>query len=332
MDILRHADQASGHLAFEFILRGEEAGVRAAETHRHSETLRRADGHIGPEFAGRPQQRERQQVGRNKAHRAGRMGFFKEAGKIVDAAGGVGILHEHAKDLAGDFAGAVVADHDRHIERFGARADDVDGLGVTFFRDEKHRGLVAVAELDAVGQHHRLGRGGAFVEHRSVGDLQARQIRDQSLKVQQRFEPALGNLGLVRRVGGVPAGILENVALDDGRRGRVVVTHADEAAENPVPRSDGPQFGQRGAFAGGGRQPQWTLEPDRGRHGGISQGIERIKAHRLEHRGNVSVGRAGMTAFKSVGRCEQVAGRSHAADGRRGGEWRNCDLAPAGCN
>src|ERR1022692_2786212 len=41
--VLGHADEASGHLTFEFIARGEECRVRAAVTERNTETLRTAD-------------------------------------------------------------------------------------------------------------------------------------------------------------------------------------------------------------------------------------------------------------------------------------------------
>ena len=72
---------------------------------------------------------------------------------------------------------------------------------------------------------------------------------DHRLEIQQRFEAALGNLGLIRRVLRVPAGIFQNVALDDRRRDAIVIAHADERAENLVLRRDGFQFGKRFKFA-----------------------------------------------------------------------------------
>ena len=42
------------------------------------------------------------------------------------------------------------------------------------------------------------------------------------------FEAALGNLGLIGGIGGVPCGILEHVAHDDGGSGRRVPAHTDE--------------------------------------------------------------------------------------------------------
>src|SRR5258708_5424878 len=47
--ILGHADDAAGHLAFEFVARGEKRGMRSAVAERHAETLRTADGDVRAE-------------------------------------------------------------------------------------------------------------------------------------------------------------------------------------------------------------------------------------------------------------------------------------------
>ena len=65
---------------------------------------------------------------------------------------------------------------------------------------------------------HGFGGGGGFIEQGSVGDFEAGEIDDHGLEIQQGFESALRNFGLVRRVLGVPAGIFEDVALNHGRR------------------------------------------------------------------------------------------------------------------
>ena len=56
--ILRHANEAAGHLPLQRIARRKIRRVRPAEPHRHPEALRRADRDVGAEFAGRPQQGE----------------------------------------------------------------------------------------------------------------------------------------------------------------------------------------------------------------------------------------------------------------------------------
>ena len=66
---------------------------------------------------------------------------------------------------------------------------------------------MAIAEFEAMTHHHGLSGGGAFIQHGGVGYLQAGEISDDGLKIQQGLQPALRNLGLVRGVGGVPTGI-----------------------------------------------------------------------------------------------------------------------------
>ena len=72
--VLAHADQPPGHLPLVGVARGEEAGVRAAEAHRHAEALRRAHHHVGAHLAGRRQQRQRQRIGGDDRERAGGVG------------------------------------------------------------------------------------------------------------------------------------------------------------------------------------------------------------------------------------------------------------------
>ena len=248
--------------------------MRAAETHRHAEALRGTDGDIGTELARRAQQGEGEQIGGDDRQGAGGMGGGEERGEVVDAAGRVGVLDENAKDVSGEFKGAVIAPHDLDAKRLGAGADNVDRLRVTFVRDKETRSRVAVAEFHPMAHHHGLGGCGALVEHGRVGNLQAGQVGDEGLEIQQCLEPALGDLGLVGGVGGVPAGVLEDVALDDAGDGGVVIAHADVAAENLVLRGDGVELGQGLGFASGGGQAQRTLQADLGRDGGVRQRVD----------------------------------------------------------
>src|SRR5882724_6342994 len=49
--IVRNAYKTAWHVTFISIARGEIGGMRSAESERHAETLRVADGDIGSEFA-----------------------------------------------------------------------------------------------------------------------------------------------------------------------------------------------------------------------------------------------------------------------------------------
>ena len=236
------------------------------------------------------------------------MRLRKKAGIVVDRAPRVRILHEHAAHAAVHRETAVVAHHDLDAERPGPGPHEVDRLRMAPGGDEEH---AARALFHAMAQHHRLGGGGALIEHRGVGDFKPGEVTDHRLVIEQGLEAALGNLGLVWRVRSVPAGVFQNGALDDGRRERVVITQTDEAAEHLVFAGDGAQFGQGGALACRRRQAQGTAHPDGGRHGRLHQGVERRCAEGGEHRGDAGLIGAEMAGREKIGRNERIAGKSH---------------------
>lgn len=96
-----------------------------------------------------------------------------------------------------------------------------------------------------MAERHRLGGGSGLVEHRGVGDVESGQVADHRLEVEERFEAALRNFGLVRRVLRIPAGVFEDVALDDRRRDAVVVAEAEVGFEHLVLAGDGLELAQR---------------------------------------------------------------------------------------
>ena len=103
LGILRNPDQTAGHVALEFVARGKKRGVRAAVAQRHAKALRAADGDVRAEFAGRLDQREREQIRGHRDERAGRMGLSDERRVIVNRAERIGILHQRAEDLFAEF-------------------------------------------------------------------------------------------------------------------------------------------------------------------------------------------------------------------------------------
>ena len=183
------ADKPAGHLAFEFVARGKERRVRSAVTQRHAKALRAADGDVRAKFAWRLDERERQQIGRHREHRARGAGFFRKAGVIADGAESVRILHNRAEDPVGELKLFVAAGDDFNSEGLGARPDDLDVLRMAGFRNKKCvPGFIA---LEPMTHHHRFGAGGGFVEERGVGDVETGEIGNHRLKIQQRFETAL---------------------------------------------------------------------------------------------------------------------------------------------
>jgi hypothetical protein len=126
-----------------------------------------------------------------------------------------------------------VADRDLEPEALGARAQHRQRLRVAVGIDEERPGA---ALADPLGHRHRLGGGGRLIQQRGVGELEPGQLGGHLLKDQQRFEPALADLGLIGRVGGVPTRIFHDVAEDHGRRDRAVVAHADHRGQHAVLR------------------------------------------------------------------------------------------------
>ena len=162
--------------------------------------------------------------------------------------------------------------------------------------------VVAVGRLrHALEQRHRLGRGRRLVEERRIRHRHPRQIAHHRLEIEQRFEAALRDFGLIGRVGRVPAGILEHVALDDGRRDRVVVPEADVAPEHAVRRGDFAQPLVIAELGLGLRQRERRRQADIGRDDLVNQGIERARADDAEHPLDVLVARTEVSFLKSVG-------------------------------
>jgi hypothetical protein len=81
------------------------------------------------------------------------------------------------------------------------------------------------------------------------------------------LETALGNLGLVGRVGRVPARVFQNVAKNDGRGCRLVVAHSNKASQHLVLGHDALELGQRLRLGKWRIQAQLLVEADVRRHG-----------------------------------------------------------------
>jgi hypothetical protein len=97
----------------------------------------------------------------------------------------------------------LVADDDFIAQRLGARAHDIDGLRMAMLRNEE--GVGALVLRQALAERHRFGD--AVPSSSSEALAISMPVRShQRLEVEQRFEAALRDFGLVRRVGRVPRG------------------------------------------------------------------------------------------------------------------------------
>ncbi len=240
--ILRHADDAAGHRALVLVQAGEEGGVRAAVAHRHAKALAGTEGDVGAHRARGFRQHQRHQVAGDGADGVLRLELRDHCGEVLELALRIGRLQQRAEDVVvGSFLRR--AEDQLEAEPGGAGAHHVEGLREGVFIDEEG---VALRLARAARHGHRLGGGGRLVEQRGVGELHASQVDHHLLIVEQGFEAALGDLGLIGRVGGVPAGILEQVALDHRRRVGAVVAEADQRLPDLVPVGVALELRQRG--------------------------------------------------------------------------------------
>ncbi len=199
---------------------------------------------------------------------------------VADVAVGPRVLQQHAEG-AGRGRCVGGAGDDLDAERFRARADDVARLREDVIRDEELRALAAAHPL---AQRHRLGGCTRLVQHRRVGDRHPGEIAHHRLEVDERLEPALRYLGLVRRVRRVPRGILEDVAQDDAGRVRAVVALADERAQHAVLRRERGELRERLGLVQRRRQRKRYGTSNRRRHECVDHRRARRKAERRKHR------------------------------------------------
>ncbi|KGS64740.1 hypothetical protein X979_6101 [Burkholderia pseudomallei MSHR7527] len=277
-----HADEAARHLPLEFVAHRHVCGVRAAEAHRHAEALRVADGDVRAPFAGRHEHGEREDVGRDDDVAARGVDRVGERAVVAHVAVRARILQQHAERVRGGGVGGRARLH-FDADRLRARLDHFERLRQHVVGDVEH---VRLRLADALQQRHRFGCGRGFVEQRRVGDLEARQVGDHLLEVQQRLEAALRDFGLVRRVRGVPRRVFEHVAQDHRRGVGVVVALADVRAEHLVLVRERAQRGERFGFALRLREraerQRFGAADRRGDHG-VDQCGARREAERVEH-------------------------------------------------
>ena len=132
-------------------------------------------------------------------------------------------------------------------------------------------------------QGHGFGGGGGFIEHGGVGDFHAGEVADHGLKNQQRFETALRDFGLIRRVRRVPAGVFEHVAQDDAGGEAVAIALADVGFEDFIAAGDFAEAAEVFVFAEALREVERMFKADAGRNGLVDEIVKRVCARRFEH-------------------------------------------------
>ena len=223
--------------------------------------------------------------------------------QVADAAGGAGILQHHGERFfLGDGGGVAGGDIDQgHAERPGAGGEHGAGLRMQVAGNQQGVGLRLG---DGVRHTDRLGGSRRFVEQRGIGDRHAGELADHRLVVDQRLQPALGDLGLIGRVGGVPAGVFQHIPENHRRRVRAIIAEADQAFLRAVAGRERPQLGEAGGLVDRRRQRHRLLGADAGGHGFRRQLVQGGGADHCQHgvdlvlRGGDVAGDEGVLGFE----------------------------------
>ncbi|ENO93134.1 putative metal-dependent RNase [Thauera sp. 28] len=281
--VLRDTDDAARHRAHEGFAGGEEGRVRAAETHRYAEALRRAECDVCAHCPRALEQDQRHEVAGHRDDCALRLECGDRGRQVDHLAACVGVLQQGAKGVVcGGFL--RLAEHQLVTEVVRTCAHHVDGLREAGFVDEEDVRL----GLRHPARHGHCFRGSCgLVEQGRIGKLQPGEIDHHLLVVEQCLQAALGDLGLVGCVRGVPARVFHHVAQDHCRRVGAVVALTDQGLPDHVVGSDGLEPGERFMLGDCGRQRERLRQADAGGDGLRDQRVDVTHADRRAHAGDL---------------------------------------------
>jgi len=302
LGINRNANQTARNLALELVFSGEKSGMRPAVTHGHAKTLCRTNHHIGAPAAGRLEQHQRHEVGHYGHVNTGGFGLAAEIGVIAYTTVTIGVLEQHAKEVV--VAEIVIFDetiYHLNAQRLGAGFEYGFGLREALFR---HKKLIAfVGALHAVEHEHGFGGGGGFIQKRGIGYFHAGEVAHHGLEIEQGFEAALGNFGLVGRVLGVPTRIFEDVAQDDARHNHVVIAQTDVVFVHLVFIGHHAQGLEHFVLVEGRLHVHEAFAANVGGHGLVDELFERINANGAQHMGEIGGVGANVAGLKLGAAC-----------------------------
>ena len=230
--VLRNSNQTSGELSFQRIATGNEGGVWSPEPKRHSKSLRTTNRNVRTPFPRRSQQSQRQEISSRDQKTTRLVHLFCKISERVDRSVRCRILHQRRKKVGlirGRKVSVIAGDH-LQPKRFHSRPHHIQRLRMHRVAYEDDFPFWLGRGRDADG----FRRGGAFIQKRGVGDWQTGEVANHGLKIEQRLQTTLGNLGLVGGVGCIPGRILQDVALNHTWSAGSVVSLADKGSVNLV--------------------------------------------------------------------------------------------------
>ena len=273
-------------MPLELLAASDIGGVRSPVSHWHAETLRVPNRDVRTELARRGQDRERQKVGCDDDVASCSVGGLAQRAVIPDSPVGCRVLDQCAEHVAGESEFFDRRHTHLNSEGLGARPDHPGRLRVTIVGYQKDPAAPAFSSL-AVQHVHGFRTCGRLVEQGGVGDLESGQVHDGGLEVEQRFQAALCDFGLIGRVLGVPPWILKDVALNYAGSDRTRVPHSQVAAPHLVPQRDLPHPGQQRRFRHAVGDSQRPPQSDVGGYGFVHERVERFTPDVIKHLAHV---------------------------------------------
>ena len=190
--------------------RREKRRVRPAAAERHAEPLRVADHRVRAHLARRRDERQRQQIGGDRDQR--RPSRAPARSPAADRRSrrdrpDTAAAAPNARDSVSSDTLRGIDDLEPDVERLGAAAQHVERLRIAALADEEHALARRRPSSPAAGGTSPSLRPPPCPRRGATPSRCPCAVRSRTTvwKVQQRFEAALRDLGLIRRVRRVPA-------------------------------------------------------------------------------------------------------------------------------
>ena len=278
--VLRHAHNTARHLALELLRDGHEGCVRATKEEGHTEALGGAEDNVRAHLTRGFEQKQGQRVRHHGSQGAAGMQLFNGRARIHNVTFGTGVGEDGSNEVFAHDAVANIRDFDLELDGAGALSSHGKDLWMQAGIQQNAPALLHRTRHEADG----FGGGRGFVEKRGVCDGQAGEGLDHGLEIEQSLKAALGNLRLVGRVRGVPAGIFQQTAADDRRGQSIGISLAVERLQHDILRSVLAQLGLGIVLTQCIREVEGLSGADGGGEGGIDKRLNAVVAHGLEHR------------------------------------------------
>ena len=149
----------------------------------------------------------------------------------------VGVLHHHSKVLLGIKIKVVhIASNNLYVARSGIGAHHVESLGQEAVVHKDFANTIFLGLAAALGKKHQhtLATGSGLVQQTGIAQGHAGHLAHHGLVGHQSLQATLADFSLIGGIGGIPSGVLKNIALDDTRSDRIIIAHADIGLEQFV--------------------------------------------------------------------------------------------------